>query len=366
MLQLPLVYLFAWRYGTWGSRADLLLLGFGVIGGIGLSCTGLLMMPAAVLMGLASTFSFDGAWARRSAFGMVAAVYPLLAAWLLHPGLDTLAASLKDWPLETLGQILSDVFGPYGRYAILWSIMTSWVFVRSPMPRKWMLLGGIIVFLGIFNPYLTPFIKLHVTSAPAFWRVAWLYPSAIALSVAIAELGCRPRRIVFRLVSYCFLLALGLFLAERMGGFALRTSNGTFWGFGKLDIPAAEYDASREIAKLAPKESAAVVPETVAPWLETMPEHPKLVYVRRHYLLYFEPTLGRDEVERRLKIWSLINEEKSGVSPDYLLREIQPLNIGCITLDLRKTVAPAVGSMLEGLGWSHTVSGHYVIWIRPS
>ena len=109
-----------------------------------------------------------------------------------------------------------------------------------------------------------------------------------------------------------------------------------------------------------------MVPETVAPWLETMPEHPKLVYVRRHYLLYFEPTLGRDEVERRLKIWSLINEEKSGVSPDYLLREIQPLNIGCITLDLRKTVAPAVGSMLEGLGWSHTVSGHYVIWIRPS
>ena len=361
-LQVPLACLFAWRFGSCGRWADLLLLFFVQIGGIGFSSTGLLAMPATIGVAILSTASFDRQWLIRASLALSTISYSAIAALLVRSGLGAMANALNDWPSLSLDQVIVDVFGRYGRFLLLGGAVSAWTLVWSTCRQRWLLLSILLLFIGPLNPWLTPWVAKYVTSPPALWRLLWIFPFAPIAAISLGELCMFGRRPALRAATAITLIVCMLITWNCLTGSVLRYPGSL--EFGRLDVDEPEFSTARLIAQVTPNGRAALAPETVAAWLTTFRVHPRPVYVRSHYLLYLQGVLEKDDLAGRFRLWHLLDDPKSDETVDFLLESIDRYSIGSITLAASVPTTPAIEALLTAHGWSQAGSGPYHVWVQ--
>ena len=360
-LQVPLLFVFGWRFTRSGRLADWLLLLAGQIGAVGLSSTGIVVVPAAAAIALASGTA-GLPWrvlVRRLGTGLLTLAYPVTCAALV---VTAARGKIDHFPAAadlTLPQSIAAVLDQPGQYLLLWGLLMAWIALPSIAARRAVLVAALLYFVSALNPLFWRFVVPFTT--PASWRMLWFMPVLLIAACGVTALVVRLPRA--RGVAIAVLCGGALALSFHFNTFLLRPSNYVSCGAARLDADQPEFDLAARIVVTADPRETVLAPETLSSWICTIPRHPPLVYVRESYLLLQRDALGDDEFNARFRLCHLLSSNLPADVP-YLLAEADRLHIGCIALDASASATAAYDEALAARGWHRLAAPGYHVWIH--
>lgn len=217
-LCLPWVLLLVRRYWERPGPGRWLPICLLAIAAVGLSGSGLFLVPALVLAAGLAQLLVGGITAQHlKTFALLMGTlgYSALLLMLMITGvlenLD-LASHFAGWPGTWASNVALVVDGPaeWARGFVL-LFLVPWLCPRSSMGKYLVVLSGIVLVL-FFNPWTGAWLLKWLT-AGAYWRLAYLFPLPLCAGLTIACLrwrGARPRRVLAQVsVAALALLAVG-------------------------------------------------------------------------------------------------------------------------------------------------------------
>ena len=195
LLVVPTLWHHGAAYGRTGLRRHLLALAAGVVAGLGLTSSSVLVAPPVVLAAVAAT-ALDAGAPRRIARSLVAVVPALLAGFyavFATPQRLGDAASVLglldvrrflDSGTEPIA-ILRMVFGEgLAAYVALAAALTAWAVVGSRGSRMLLLAGPVVVFGAFLAPGVLDVLDAAGEADAVAWRTLWVLPlpAMVALS----------------------------------------------------------------------------------------------------------------------------------------------------------------------------------------
>ncbi len=373
-LALPAILAYGLAFARRGDLRSWTLLLAAQVAAVGVSASALWLAPGvaavAVLSGVSATTAPQAA--RRLAAAAATCAYPLALALLLRA--DTVAA-FRDAPipspemamssLQLAGQAARAVLGGGPAGALLLFVATgAWAFAREPRARR--VCGfGAAATLVLWNPFFADAVAAHLTSPATYWRVFWLLPlpalAAIVLAAPVEwQTGARSHAVT---VAMAALLLGGLVLSEPRA-FALSADNTVRLGAPGWKVPPRAFAAARTIVDAAAPSETVLAPESVAPWIPTLPGHPAALVVRREYLPTLHPVLGEAELRRRMRLMRLVSGR--GTAKDRpLLERAAADELHVVCLSQANPDWPALASILRSAGFQKILQdADYQVWRR--
>ena len=270
LLVVPTLWHHGAAYGRTGLRRHLLALGAGVVAGLGLTSSSVLVAPPVVLAAVAAT-ALDAGEPRRIARAMVAATPALLAgcyALIAVPqrlgdagavlGLLDVRRFLDSGtePISTLRMVFGQ--GP-AAYVALAAALTAWAVMGSRGSRMVLLAGPVVVFGAFLAPGVLDVLDAAGEADAVAWRTLWVLPlpAMVGLVLTAARPGVRAAPVVLAAVVLVFLLLVGTPITSS-------DNRGTelVWP-PTVDLPRPEVDSARTLIHMAPVGGTVAGPEEV-------------------------------------------------------------------------------------------------------
>ena len=198
-LGLPLVLLVSWRFLRRPGLATWFPVFLSGICAVGLSATGLFVMPALVLA-ISLAYVLGGQAVAREPPAVrcltacqlnLATIYPVAVGLVLFTGIIPVA---REVALVADGRSWLDYLRGFGdARSLVWYatllLVGPWLALKTPYARvmTWLPILGLALF---FNPLTGPFLVRHLAST--YFRLGYILPVALAAGMAFAALGQLP------------------------------------------------------------------------------------------------------------------------------------------------------------------------------
>ena len=279
----PVLWHHAAAWGRTGRRQHLWAAAFGVVAGLGLTSTAVLVAPVVVASAVTAT-AVHAATGRarqgRLGWGLVATVPALavgLGTLLSEPQrLDDLAGALTsgvvaafdplrwlDSGTEPIGVVRMVFGGGFGALVAVASALLAWATVGDRSTRLLLLAGPVAVFAGFLAPGVLDVLN-EVGEADAIaWRTVWILPVPALVGLMLTQV-----RLVLpgRSPVPPFAVAAVVLLVLALSGTAITSSanRGTrlVWP-PVVDLPRPEVDGARGLVDRAPTGGRVAGPEDV-------------------------------------------------------------------------------------------------------
>lgn len=190
----PLLSAYAIEYAQQPSRRRWLLLAAAVIGGVGLSSTGLWLAPAVAGTALLVPLSWRWSYWRAVALGLVTCLYPValglhIRAKLVSDGAIA-ADSTAEGPPGLVGdywQMLNNTFmDPRPTVVYLVCLVLAWPLARTALARRYLVAFSLIGVAVLLNPALNGLVSAYITGSSTHARVLWYLPFTLAFAICVA------------------------------------------------------------------------------------------------------------------------------------------------------------------------------------
>ena len=371
LLVVPSLWHHGASYGRTGGRRHLLAAGAGVVAGLGLTSSSVLVAPPVVLMA-AGAAAWDRGEPQRVLRSMVA-VAPALAAGLyalaadpqrLHdvvavPGfLDV--RRLLDSGTEPVA-VLRMVFGD-GLPALvaLGCVLTAWAVVGPRGSRMVLLAGPVVVFSVFLAPGMLDVLDATGEADAVAWRTLWVLPlpALVGLVLTAVRPGVRAAPVVVPVVVLAILLAVGTPITSS-------DNRGTelVWP-PVVDLPRPEVDSARTLVYLAPTGGTVAGPEEVdfavaVLGVEVRAVNPRSSYLRGRHA-------GRDfHALDRMTLSHALEHGRAEWGPEATARSIDVLAPDAVCL--RKGRGDEVADLLLDGGYDRAgVDGSCRFFVRSA
>jgi hypothetical protein len=270
LLVVPTLWHHGAAYGRTGLRRHLLALAAGVVAGLGLTSSSVLVAPPVVLAAVAAT-ALDAGQPRRIARSLVAAVPALLAgcyALVAVPqrlgdagtvlGLLDVRRFLDSGtePIAMLRMVFGDGLAAFVALA---AALTAWAVVGSRGSRMLLLVGPVVVFGAFLAPGVFDVLDAAGEADAVAWRTLWVLPlpAMVGLVVTAGRPGVRAVPVVSLAVLLTVLLVAGTPITSS-------ANRGTelVWP-PVVDLPRPEVDSARTLVHMAPQGGTVAGPEDV-------------------------------------------------------------------------------------------------------
>jgi len=342
---LPLLLAYAMEFGLAPTTGRWLRLAAAQIAAVGLSASGLWLAPTLAGLALACACAPLRASIGRLLAGLAASAYPLaLGLWLRG---DTEAIFREATVQLTEAAMQSDALieaatalvlgqGP-ASWLALFVALGSWCVAPSALARRFCVLFPLAFLLVFLNPFTASWIASHVTSGPTYWRVFWVLPLPVLMTLMLsAPLALRGRS-QQRWVAPCLSLAVAaVALVWLPVTPALSRANRVHLDWPGWKVPPEAFAAARAAAQHAAPGAAVLAPRDVAPWIPTLHGYPHPLVVRMAYLPILDGHLEDRELKRRVDLFRLVSGDLRPPHADALLAEAArdyPLEAVVLTRD---------------------------------
>ena len=259
LLVVPTLWHHGAAYGRTGLRRHLLALAAGVVAGLGLTSSSVLVAPPVVLAAVAAT-ALDAGEPRRIARSVAAAAPAVLAGcYALFAAPQRLGDAVAvlgfldvrrflDSGTEPIAMIRM-VFGegPAALVALV-AALTAWAVVGSRGSRMLLLAGPVVVFGAFLAPGVLDVLDAAGEADAVAWRTLWVLPlpAMVGLVVTAGRPGVRAAPAVSAAVVLVFLLLVGTPITSS-------ANRGTelVWP-PVVDLPRPEVESARTLIYMAP------------------------------------------------------------------------------------------------------------------
>ena len=259
LLVVPTLWHHGAAYGRTGLRRHLLALAAGVVAGLGLTSSSVLVAPPVVLAAVAAT-ALDAGEPRRIARSVAAAAPAVLAGcYALFAAPQRLGDAVAvlgfldvrrflDSGTEPIAMIRM-VFGegPAALVALV-AALTAWAVVGSRGSRMLLLAGPVVVFGAFLAPGVLDVLDAAGEADAVAWRTLWVLPlpAMVGLVVTAGRPGVRAAPAVSAAVVLVFLLLVGTPITSS-------ANRGTEMVWPPVvDLPRPEVESARTLIYMAP------------------------------------------------------------------------------------------------------------------
>ncbi len=358
----PCIVYLALEYSRQGTLRHWLLLFAAQIATIGITSSGLFVVPAAAGFALVSTWSPSKTSTRRLVLGVLASSYVFLAAGVLAVITHGGEGFVTSTTMPPFMRLLDQAMGPSSALLLLTTLISSWAFAEGRSQSRVLLTISLCFFLSVLNPYTYQFVADHLTGPSTYWRLFWALPLPFMLAiflVGVTKNLLQIRPTVFALGATGALGAgLLLFFSHTS---TLRKSNYVSIGVPSLKVPALDYAVAKELAAVVPEDGTVIAPEQIATWLPTFVVHPKLLATR---IMYLQAAFGPDEAKRRIALMQYLGgESRSVTAPSELRSALTDYKLTAVVIYQGAPWNAEITQVLSQSGW-HCINQHvpYEIW----
>lgn len=289
-LGIPLIFGFAWQFHKTGRAWDWLTLWAAGVAALGLSSSGLFLIPMALGIAAAASWRPKATW--RSLLVFIPALYPI--AWGL--GLrHSFSVVLTIFDVHrTIAGVVEDVFGRHGQYLIFFGLLAAPLFGESERRRRMLSYAALLYFLGPLNPFLFPFFS-KLTTGESVWRTLWSLPVAGITGIAAAGIffealsrrqlrspdrTCKIEPLAYIIPAFAVLSIAAVLFSPSS---TLRSWNGVTFSLSPYKIPPGAWSVATAASAAAPPSTSVLAPDLVAEWIPILMHRPELVSVRPNY-----------------------------------------------------------------------------------
>ena len=295
LLVVPTLWHHGAAYGRTGLRRHLLALAAGVVAGLGLTSSSVLVAPPVVLAAVAAT-ALDAGEPRRIARSVAAAAPALLAGcYALFAAPQRLGDAVAvlgfldvrrflDSGTEPIAMIRM-VFGegPAALVALV-AALTAWAVVGSRGSRMLLLAGPVVVFGAFLAPGVLDVLDAAGEADAVAWRTLWVLPlpAMVGLVVTAGRPGVRAAPAVSAAVVLVFLLLVGTPITSS-------ANRGTEMVWPPVvDLPRPEVESARTLIYMAPVGGTVAGPADVdfavsVLGVDVRAVNPRASYLRGHH-----------------------------------------------------------------------------------
>ncbi len=376
-LMVPLIFRYAWNFGSKGKVTDWLLLCASQIAALGITSSALFVAPFSVILALGGTWQATFKSTKRIILGLFSSIYLIAVGLLLRQSmmsqvsLNPTSSGLVSTTSEVsiaegaLHQVLGTqpIF-----YLLMLAFLCAWT-VSIPKVRIYLLVIPLGFFLVLINPWRVGFITKYLTSSETYWRIFWAVP--IPTMFAILFVGVlQPiiKLIIPKLQRQGFLIALSLTIVTLLPINTLRQDNGTIVKFPTIKVPSVEYAIAREANRITPPQTIILAAEAISTWIPLISNHAPVVSVRNMYMSLLQNDFGLTEVSRRIDAVRYI----SGIRISHRIKArflnlIDKWCIGTVVTAPNLEWQQELEIVLKNRNFKqHTEIGGYQIWVRDS
>jgi hypothetical protein len=361
----PCIVYLALEYSRHGTMHSWVALFAAQITAIGITSSGLFVVPAAAGFALLSAWSPDALSTRRLVFGILASSYLFLAAAALasitHGGEDFVSSTAMPPMLPWLDQTM----GPWSVALLLTTLLSSWAFAEGRAQARVLLTCSLCFLVAVINPYTYQFVADHFTGWSTYWRLFWALPLPFMLAILLGQVLRRVVRIkpTALAVAACLALAAGCIMFFSHAG-SLRRVNHVSLGMPGLKVPTPEYSVAKKLAATIPEDGTLLAPESVATWLPTFVFHPELLASRGMYL---SGAFGKDEGKRRLELQQYVaGTQRSPTAPSELRVALTHYALTAVVVTRAASWQTEIAQILSASGWHCVTQGPYDIWTKDT
>lgn len=362
---LPLLIAYAIEYARAPSRRSWSRLAAAQIASIGLTASALWAAPTIVALGVLSAVPASRRGLVRLVAGVASSAYVLALALVVH------AETARALPLlergkavGSLARYVSDVLGGgWVALAVLVSLLYAWQLAPRGTARR-LCIAFPLAFLVVFlNPYWYRWLAAHVTGSVTYWRVFWILPVPLLLTLCLAApsyVGGQGRRRA-RLAATALLVVGFVTLAPR--AYTMTSANRVRLGWPGLKV-TREYRVAEALAERVPPRSFVVAPLAVATWVPTLRDHPHPAIARPIYLRSHAGRVAQDEIRRRLLVTRYVDGQTSKAGERALRETVRDERVTGVCLRVGPS-AERARRVLRDAGFRATYDdGEFEIWVR--
>lgn len=359
----PLIYYYVLKCLRNHDRGALLPLAFTQIAAVGFTSTALYVMPMVTGLAILGSIACWRTIGKQEILSVckVAAtlIYPVAIALFFK--FSGLSLDVDEGRLVEMAWVLDFAFGQEQKYLVMMGLLLLFVFPAYRETRLFLGTAIVVFFLLPINPLFYQLFADNITSVHTFWRIFWILPVGLCLTVLTASLISSVTNGRAAQIGAFVLLVLAM--AFTWGNF-----NVLRYGVGypgpKL---GADYSLLETVAELTPPESSILAHESVAAWMTVVPDHPPLVYSRELYIKFFNNTPGTYSARTLRETREMIelvnrNQAEAGQAErlEYLIDEY-----GLGTLVFRARAMDQITDlMLAEKGFTRKTLDEYVVWHR--
>ncbi|WP_414623185.1 DUF6077 domain-containing protein [Calothrix sp. CCY 0018] len=311
-VMVPLIFRYAWNFGSQGKLTDWVLLCASQIAALGITSSGLFVAPFAVTLALGGTWQATLKSTKRVVLGLLSSFYLIAVGLLLRQSMmsqvslnnttttEKVVSTISEGSIvvDALHQVLGNQFI---FYLLLLAFLSAWTVSTSPKVRIYLLVIPLGFFLVLINPWRVGFITNYVTSSETYWRIFWAVPIPTLFAILFVGL-LQPiiKLIMPKLQQQGFLIGLSLTIVMLLPINTLRPENGTIIKFPTIKVPSVEYAIAQKVNRINPPQTAILAPEAISTWIPLISNHAPLISVRNMYLYLLKDYFGYIQVERRV------------------------------------------------------------------
>jgi len=359
----PLIYYYVMKCLLHRDKGALLPLAVTQIAAVGFTSTALYVTPMATGLAILGSVVCWRTIERRDIYnlGKVLAtlLYPVAIA--IYFKFSGVSLDVDQGRVVEMSWVLDFAFGQQQKYLVIMSLLILFVLPSYRETRIFLGTAIFVFFLLPVNPLLYQLFADSITSVHTFWRIFWVLPVGLCITVLCASLinsvTKRPasQTGIFTALVLMFWVIWGDFNVLRYGASHPAPKLG------------ADYALLESVSDLTPSGSSVLAHESVAAWITVVPNHPRLVYSRELYIKFFNSTPGtytRRTLSETREMIELVNRDtpKAGqaVRLDYLIGEY---NLGTLVFK-KHAMDENTTLMLVGRGFTRKHLADYVVWHR--
>ncbi|MEW9625045.1 DUF6077 domain-containing protein [Rhodanobacter geophilus] len=360
---IPCVIYHALQYSRCCRPSDWMLLAAAQIAAIGITSSGLFVVPFAAALALSGSWSANFPSTRRLLLGLLASFYVIAVGCMLifvtHGG----KGFVSDITMPSMYELLIQVFGAWSVAILLTALISAWAFAETTEQSKFLLTGSFCFLLLVLNPYSYQFLGRHLTGTHTYWRLAWAFPLPILLALLLVGVSVRIAGLRSKALTIasgaCASVGAVIFF---MHAGTLRSANFVTLGAPAYKVPTGDYAAARVLAG-TPEQGIVLAPEPVATWIPIFVTHPQILGTRIMYLSAdFAPM---EAAQRRMLMTYVGGSARAPDSPAVLESALTRYNLSAIMVARDAPWVAEIRNLLAAHGWHNTTLGHYELWRKP-
>lgn len=355
----PLLYFYVIRFMKSGNFTDLTLVVFSVISGVGLSSSGVFVIPAVVLIGALSSWT-SGRGKQLIILALPLGYIGIVALYLRAKVMEN--AVISSFTANSTSEIISAVYGTHTQYIVLFCLVGAWLFVPTKPARRSLYYLAVISLIGPMNPFIGGILAQYVTSPAVYWRILWCVPALLCCIIVFVFCFeyCFARDTKWRVSG---MILFTILLAWLLPFNVLRSTNRVVLDFPRLKVIPNDYAVAMQINSMVPLEAAILSPEAVSIWIAAQPLHPFLPINRQIDILYMRQYLASDDYSLRSRLSNLVNGGVDIDAQSLVRTAIKKYSISLIVLFA--SLDRQLSQELQLQGFTRSVSHGYAIWLKP-
>lgn len=370
---LPLIYAHALEFALRPTRGGWLLLAAAQVAALGCSSSALWAAPVAAAAALASALAPTAEGLRRLVLGAFSSAYVLVAGLALRGSMERQLRAVKERlglehqrlptaPGEALADAFHEVFGDSRLWlCALAAILLAWALAPGRLARRFSVAVPLVVWIGLLNPYVGPWVSDHVTG-PSYWRSLWALPVPLLMTLLLISplgLGESPKLRRAGFAGALLLVVLFALLIPEIPGLS-QANRGVRLGLPGLKVEEPERTWAGILNESVGPGAYVLAPPEISRWVPTFHRHAYPLIVRQ----YLRGRIAEEERRLRASLSYYVDGLGHREAAAYFRQGLERFHVDGVCLRSGPE-AKRTREMLRSSGFVRSAGGgDYEIWVR--